>query len=210
MAIFIKANRAIISPLAGNPLAPLPAFTSDAFSGGDVDGLAGRMSDALIAGEPKPWIAVDNSLAISGGKLVRGSLTTAVWFNGFDMTGSADYAAEIKVLAATTGAIFLDVRRESFAVTPGPNAYRAQIKNTGVTLYKRISGTSSAISSEFPILPGDIVKLSAKGSAITLYINDVEKASVINTEITAAGYCGIAGSSGVNPFQLDDFMVTTL
>lgn len=208
MAIIIKANRAITAPLAGTPLAPLPAITSDTFSGANIDGLSGRMSDALIAGTPKTWIAETAALAISNGKLVRGTNTTGTWFNGFDMGTVADYDMSIDVNVLPGGATFMDARRASFAVSPGPAGYRVQIAPTGVCLYKRFGVAHTAISSEFPIAAGNNIKLSVKGSTVKLYVNNVEKASVTDTDITAPGYCGIAGSSGTSAFMFDNLLIT--
>ena len=110
---------------------------------------------------------------------------------------SADYDLTFTLvgLGASTRPLYIFLR-----IQDQENMYAVRLV-TGVALcqlYKKVSGTWTAIGSAFEDpATGSVCKLEIIGSTLKFYDDAVEAASVSDTDISAAGKAGIGAGGGV-------------
>lgn len=103
------------------------------------------------------------------------------------------------------------------------NMYGVYIKpgTTAAQLYKKVSGTWSALGSAFTLpAAGSVCRLEVKGSLIEFFDDGVSVASAIDSAISAAGKGGIAEGGGAEliastddvslQWQVDNFSITEI
>jgi len=126
--------------------------------------------------------------------------------------GTADYTVQAIVRLAE-GATTHGVcgRRVNFGAndSDGYTVFLSRSADT-LTLYKRVSGTWTQLGSySVSVFAGDYtVKLSMQGTTIKAFLDGVERISVTDSALSAAGdACISAGNGGVANSQWDDFLV---
>jgi hypothetical protein len=107
-------------------------------------------------------------------------------------------------------------------VTDQENMYAVRLVSgaSGAQLYKKVSGTWSALGSAVTIADGSVVMLSVNGTAIKVYDDAAEVISVTDSDLAGTGKAGIAhgggaelaiGTDDVRAFaMLDNFSVNDL
>lgn len=130
-----------------------------------------------------------------------GSWSNIPLYNSSMSVSTTDQAAEIKIV--------------STAYTAGPVVRSTRVGGTGGFYYIQIGGTSSLTiyyaTTGYPgtvlgvisttIANGDIVKLEAIGTTLTVYINGASVGSVTDSNLSA-GRCGIWNAFG---YYCDDY-----
>jgi hypothetical protein len=111
--------------------------------------------------------------------------------------------------ANTTHPIYLFAR-----IQDQENMYAVRLNDQGGSntcqLYKKVSGTWSALGSAFnPPADGSVVKLEIISSSLKFYDDGVEIASATDTDITAAGKAGIGGGGGTELVNSTDDLIFT-
>lgn len=197
--------------------APLPdgldlnRLSSDTFTGGDAALINGRATDVGLGGSPLTWVTSALSgdygtVAISGGKLVRGSNAGAS-FSGF-ASQAADTAISIKFAALPNAAgASMSIRRTALA---GGSSSRYQItlgSNGSAQLAKAISGTVTTLGDSTILSPGAVVTLYAKGDTVGMMIDGVIHTQVTDTSISAGGYVGFTTPGSGGTFTIDHVLV---
>jgi hypothetical protein len=131
---------------------------------------------------------IDTNQVIANGSLSEGAIYSA------DVTyPTANYAAQLTIVAVgdTDDPLYLIVRMQD-----QENMYAVRLVDgaNGSQLYKKVSGTWTALGSTFtrPV-NGSVVKLEIIGSILNFYDDGVLLASVSDTAITGIGKAGVAG-----------------
>lgn len=160
-----------------------------------------------------------SDLVISGNKLVGdggigdGALYSADVSGGY---GTADYEVSVKVVDGDNSD---DTSQICARFQDTNNMYMLYFNEDDFILYKRVSGSWTTLqnASDNDIVPANgIVKLKVEGTSIKAYVDDVEKISVTDSSISAAGKAGIGigdfrfNGDDVSNQTLDDFTVNTL
>jgi hypothetical protein len=145
--------------------------------------------------------------------------------SGVVYTADASYpSANYEVQATWTGGsafltrpLYLIARLQDIE-----NMYALRLANvaSGVQLYKKVSGTWTALGSAITVAINSVVKLSVNGTAIKVYDDGVEVISVTDSDISAAGKAGLGVGGGAElvtstddangSSEWDDFSVTDL
>lgn len=135
----------------------------------------------------------------AGGRARRGNTSGAQYTWGTDLPPSADYWVEAKFTIESNNVlerIGICGRASNSART----FYYARIRTTGsnpdcfVELYKAVSGTFTQLGSGYTISnngdPTYTIRLDMQGSTIRVLVDSVERISVTDSAITAAGRIG--------------------
>lgn len=89
------------------------------------------------------------------------------------------------------------------------NYYLAQFSQSGVILYKQVSGGFTSIgTASVTIAVGDTVSLTCSGSTITILVNGVSKVSVTDTTFSSPTKWGLRWWTSDNTFRYDNFAFT--
>lgn len=134
---------------------------------------------------------------------------------------SADYKVEWDLVAgpgSSARTVYAMVR-----IQDQENMYAVRLISTasGSQLYKKVSGTWTALGSTFTVpANGSVCRLEIIGSALKFYDDGVEIASATDTDISAAGKAGLGAGGGAelvtstddsNASNIwDNFVVTSL
>lgn len=181
------------------------AIFTDTFTAGTNQALSAHVPDFGTSWELL-WTSTDeattgwivNSSLDEAGQLTSNNTGSIYVCNGTYL--SADYyiQADLSSHGIAAGAtIYLFVR-----VQDQENMYAVKLtdNNSGTTtcsLYKKVSGTWSAVGSAFnPPAVDSIIKLEIIGSSLKFYDDGVEIASATDTDITLTGRAGIGGAGG--------------
>ncbi len=183
-------------------------FTSSAFTTARSN-LVGTYTDAALGGTAKLFESslTDAGFAASGGALAFGA-TAVSQFLAIAMP-NARQRIEVKVTGMPVSAIAYIVARR--AALASANSYRIALDPAGTAKLQRTNGATPvdlAPSTTFAV--GDVIGLDCDGSTITLRKNGVAVGSVTDTNVTGAGYAGIARSSNGTSLGLDDLVITAL
>jgi hypothetical protein len=122
----------------------------------------------------------------------------------------ADYSIETKIIAGFTG-----TNRGGLLarLTDQENFYILRF-TTGATvtrLYKKVSGTVTAIGSGFTADPKlyDVVRLELVGSTLKYYFNEILQATITDSAISTAGQGGLAMGGGAELVASTDDIINT-
>jgi hypothetical protein len=131
---------------------------------------------------------------------------------------SANYEVQATLLStfSTITPIYLLAR-----VVDQENMYAVRLITGGNSqLYKKVSGTWSALGAAVAIAASSVVKLSVNGTAIKLFDDGAEVVSVTDSGVAGTGKAGIAHGGGAelavstddtrSQSMLDDFSVNDL
>jgi len=204
-------RRALDIPAAAGP-PPTPEvspsrITSDGFTGDSA--IVGRTTDLYLGGAAKTWEGT-GGFSATGGKLV-GSTSTSSHFVGFPVpTTSAQVSIVVDTLP-TAGLVYVDLYRQTVAVSPAPDAYRIEIGPTTTALQKRIGNvaTNFATLSSADVV-GAITTARWYLGRLYLLLNGTPVFSVPDDSVNRGGYAGIARAGSATDFQLDRFFVDIL
>src|SRR3989344_4413688 len=148
-------------------------------------------------------------------KLISNYNNSVAYYSG-GVLNTADYFVQATVNHNGTVGSYLGVvgRRVNYG-TDDSDGYYAFITTDGyVQLFKRLSGIWTQITFVAQTINNNqdyLIKLQMQGSAIKVFLNDIEKISVIDTSFTAIGDAGItAGSWPQNNVLWDNFIIEDL
>lgn len=169
----------------------MTTFASDAFGG-----TAGTELSAYSANWSKVAGATGDAVITAAGR-VRASSTTAVIYGHATAPASADYSVQADVhFASSAGAPRAGVVGRADA--SAASYYQFGLQETsgsveGLTLDKVVSGTATQLGRDTTIsyTAPNTCKLDMSGSTIKGIWNGVEKFSVTDTSISAAGKAGL-------------------
>ncbi|ALQ32153.1 hypothetical protein AA310_00215 [Arthrobacter sp. YC-RL1] len=193
------------SPPANTPVVPGRILYKDSFTG-DTASVIGRQTDASVAAQRATWVGTENGFATASGKLVKGSL--AATSSALLATTAAAVAVTIKLnKRPTTSGFYLDVLRGT--VTGAPPSYRLEITDATCRLMKRFAGAHTYLSGSVSIKPGDVISVRCIEGEVTLVVNGLVLASVMDSDVTSGNYAGIASTGTVAGFEIDWLQVET-
>lgn len=205
-----RAGKAVVLMLAVIVLAALPVLAttlfSDDFNRADNDLLGGNWVERGAAGVD--FDIVTNRVEIIG----LPNNENSVVYNPAGIS-SADYTVQA-VVNPISGNAFSGVggRRVHFGASDS-DGYAAFInQNSGkLHLYKRVSGTWTELGSFITTITAGVdytVKLSMQGTTIKAFLDGVERISVTDSALSAAGdACINGGQGGPVGTRWDDFLV---
>lgn len=212
------------NPLSGTPLLPPPnpIITSDSFSvvgSGRLD--PGEMTDAALGGQPMAWST--NALPARRPIKEDGQAKFKTFAGGsfIDIGEHTDVEAAMTItqmptVTANNSPAVLNVRAASDAPAQDNHAYRLGVFGAGrLRLEKRYhfngnNGTSTiqtAPIDQLPVVAGDRVKIRCVGSNIKLFVNDVLRIDVTDTDIPSGRFVGLSASDLAGDWAADDFVV---
>lgn len=182
-------------------------FFSDDFSSGSADQNLDELGWSSST-SPTQRIVSDGAGTVHRLAGVGG---TPIYWNESVAPSSADYTVEADIYCDSSGNAMGVTGREDGT---GANHYygRLSTNSTTVQLLRRLSGSLSVIASGNDATSNQYqtknVKLSMEGSAIKLYVDGVQRASVTNSQITAAGYPGLSCFNAGTSDTWDNFAAT--
>lgn len=212
MSLVLRSDETIITPPPGTPVADGNPLYADEFTG-NATSLLGRQTDSGPDLSQTTWLGDDAVLAASGGRMVRGSNVTGNWAQQIQVPGT-DIEFEVHVIKRpTAGGIYIDVLRQ--AVAGSPNGYRIELTATNCRLVKRVSGAQINLTGSLPFVDGQKVKVRVRrtpaGGAkqVDVLLNGAVVASVEDSSIMTAGYCGFSGLPATTGFSVESVKVNT-
>lgn len=134
-----------------------------------------------------------------------GTLNAGCMYTADGTYPSADYditCTMVSMVEQNSRPIFLLVRNQD-----QENMYGVRLQNNanGCQLYKKVSGTWTALGSLFTRpANGSVIKLEIIGTALKFYDDGVEVASATDSDISAAGKAGIAYGGGAELVSVTD------
>lgn len=156
-----------------------------------------------------------NDIVISGNAIeCDGGLSDGSLYTTDDTMSNTDYRVEVD---ATDPDGSDDTNWIAARVADTNNMYAVSFNEDLFVLYKKVSGSWSALSSNQGgiVSPGDVVYLDVTGTTISAGVNDVEQVSVTDSAISSAGSAGVGiGNIGQGSGQdcsgqiMDNFVVT--
>jgi hypothetical protein len=172
----------------------MPTFLDDTFTEGSTINLSAHTPEVGGA-----WTALGGTMNVSGGNgyCLGSSASSSASYNNGATPPSADYYVEIQIsrVFAPGNSILTGMRGR---YVDGSNFYEAYY-NQAATRWEMycaatLLGTYSVALSAVEASP-DTVKLEMIGTSIKLYINGVQRISVTNATVSAAGSVGVRGRS---------------
>lgn len=154
-------------------------------------------STALGAG----WIEVSGDWSIVANLLSPGAAGGTIILRAATTMASSDHFAQVTI-AATTAASQGVWCRGNANISSG-----YLLRNMGASwdLFSVVGGSFTVIGTyTAAAAPGDVVKVQAVGSAITAYVNSVQRITVTNTAVTTGTSVGIRADS-TNGLRFDNF-----
>lgn len=222
MATIFVADRSLSNPLPNTPrvLFPGAILASDSLTGDGTKTIAdqARVADRYAGGDALAWIG-------DGAKFTpkpNGVEFTAVAPNqnayrlGFaevfrDVEISVVIAA-LQTPSASRGNFgYIDLRRQG-GITAGGAAYRVRytpgrLDTDSSVVARLVNAAGSHLSDAFDFKEGDRLGIRAKGTTVSLLINDVVMQSVQDTEVTSAGMVNLGGGNTQSGLRLRDVIV---
>lgn len=208
MSTIIKAAGSMTAPIAGTPIAQgaRTAITSDSFNRASTGDIAGSYTDAELGGRPMRWEGYLAGVGIANNRLVRGTGTGTFATGVYVPTPDIDVIVTITTPLAA-GNFYLDLRRQNVNAGESPDSYRVQFFPTTITIGKRAVSGGEALIPAVNYKAGDLLRVTAKGSKITLSINNVVVGEATDTAIPNAGYVGFAGTTQAAGFAFDSIAI---
>lgn len=206
MGLAIAVNTALQTIPSGTPVASGKPLYADSFGGGDAATVLGRLTDAGPGLTRGTWVGVDKGVAISGGKLVRGTVD-ATWSALLPTTATSMSISFILNARPTVSAIYVDILRAT--ITGSPNSYRLEVGDGSIRIMKRFGGPNTYLSPSISVPMGSRLALRKRGSLIEVTVDGVLRESVTDTDITTGAYAGLAASTAATGFVIDDLRVST-
>lgn len=170
--------------------------------------LVGASTDSGSGLSLGTWEGVSNSLAVTGGALVRGS-STSTWFNGLPIPDGANgYEVDIEILASPTGAsqFYLVMAQQTLTIVGSPDVLRLAIYPSGnVILSKRLGGVSTNLTDPIPVGINKVVTLRFMGGLASVHVDGVVMATADASEVPLRGYAGLSGVADNAGFRIGSF-----
>jgi len=200
----------------GTPTETKTIIISDAFSGADTADASAMTTDSALGGSPVAY----QSTAVAGwkrvgGQLVRGTAVTSALMLPVT-AANVELSVKVPALNSATGSQVcgFDVRRSELAAA-AQSSYRCLMSGNGtIALAKVIAGATTVMgtSAVGAHVAGDVIKLKAFGSAISITVNGlpVTNCSVTDTSITSGNFAGVTVSSTVTSATYDDLTVSVV
>jgi hypothetical protein len=147
------------------------------------------------------WVQVSGAWTIISQQLSSGTTGTTVVLRAATAMATSDNYSQVTIAATTSASQGVWCRGDS-TLTSG---YAVRNNGTNWALFSVTGGTFTSIGTyAAAAVAGDVVKIQAVGSTITVYINGVSRISVTNTAVTTGTSVGIR--SDVNSaLRYDDF-----
>lgn len=212
MSMVLRSDETITTPPPGTPVADGNPLYTDNFAG-TASTLLGRQTDAGPELIQATWLGDDNVLAISGGRVVRGSNVSANWSQQLAVP-STNFEFEVHVIQRpTVGGIYIDLLRQT--VSGSPNGYRIELAATNCRLVKRVSGSQINLSGTLPLVDGNKIRVrirdtpSRTAKQLDVLLDGVLVASVEDSSIMTAGYAGFSGLPATAGFSIESIRVNT-
>lgn len=208
MSTLIKAAGSMTAPLAGTPIAEgaRPAIASDSFNRGNSSDIVGSFTDSALGGKPIRWEGYLGGIGIANGRAVRGTGTGTFATGVYVANPDVDVLLVISEPLAA-GNLYVDLRRQNMNAGESPDGYRLQFFTTTVVVTKRAASGGEQLIAPVPYKAGDRLRVTIKGSKISLAINNVVVGEVTDTAITGAGYVGFAGTTQAAGFAFDSIAI---
>lgn len=201
----IDSGVSATNPFPNTPIQGGTPYLVDTFSQGSLPSLVGRLTNNEPGLVPVPWQGTENTLAISNGKVVRGSNLVGSFSNQLAVPSSDGAYVYIMVedLPTVTG-LYLDLFRN--AVLGSPDGYRAEFTdNSSVRLTQRVNNSPVYFGSPQSFSRGDSVGLWWYKGKFALCINHVKKIVVDNSDVSRVGYVGLSGVAAATGFGIQSF-----
>lgn len=194
-------------------------FASDDFAtgSGDLVGTApdvgGTWTDGSSSGSPSP--------VYDSNKIRQQDAATAFTYVATD-PGDPDYTVEADVIPQSAGSSGVaGVCGRKNAATGSVTTYAADYYDHATAgsrqwrLYKVVAGVTTVLGTYTENIGTTTkrLKLSMNGTAIKVFVDDVERISVTDSDVTAAGRAGVVvgnASSNTNGPWLDNFVATLI
>lgn len=191
---------AIASPLPGTPIASGAPYYRATFSAGDMPSIVGSTTASWEGLKVGTWEGTVNLLAVSSGRLVRGSAGSG--FNGLPIPDGAGVEMSwLIVKLPTVTAVQLDIYRAGPA---GQDSYRVELNLDGnARLNQRVGGAITGLTGWFKVAAGDRVGVRHLNGRLSLLINGAVVSAVIVSAVPQTGQVGVAVASGTG-FELDN------
>ncbi|QJU52920.1 hypothetical protein SCB71_06255 [Herbiconiux sp. KACC 21604] len=149
------------------------------------------------------------------GNLIRGSATSASEAEFTYTNTNVEVGFTLTAGPVTSGhQINLDIRlNQPAGGASSRTCYRLQVQNVSgaliARLNKRIAGTITAISADYPVSVGDRLAIRAIDDKISLIRNLVTKETVTNNQVASGGY--VAFTTGASAlFGVTDIYVESI
>lgn len=134
------------------------------------------------------WVQVSGAWTIISQQLSSGTTGTTVVLRAATAMATSDNFAQVTIAATTSASQGVWCRGDS-TLTSG---YAVRNNGTNWALFSVTGGTFTSIGTyAAAAVAGDVVKIQAVGSTITVYINGVSRISVTNTAVTTGTSVGI-------------------
>lgn len=231
-ATVVTLNSAITSPIPGSPVIRAPGIIifSDSFARSGL--VVGSTSDSYRGGVQRQWAGTAGSMntltqytypglgiVFNGGARSNGTTFISNCVN----LGAPDMSISFRVANPPTNPTLgyntlVDFRKEAADIG---SCYRlvfytpAGLPTGGFAfrLAKRIGTVGSFITNaDTTAIVGDTIKVELLGSNIKVYVNDVIKIDVIDTDISTGNFYGFAASStsNTNAITYADYVARTI
>lgn len=147
------------------------------------------------------WVQVSGTWVIVSNQLSPGTTSGTVLLRAATAMASNDNYAQVTI-AATTAVSHGVWCRGNDDLTSG---YAVRNNGTNWALFSVVAGAFTSIGTySAAAAPGDVVKIQAAGSTITVHINAVERINVTNTAVTTGTTVGIRSEANTG-IRFDDF-----
>lgn len=185
-------------------------IASDAFTGSNSTDISSRVLDGTYGGMQKTWTSSPAAaFGITSNALVAGGTPAAAFLSVSAPPRDLEISVTVTTKPSASAGVYLDLRRESSALSGTSSSYRLLMADTTVVIIKRVSGTTTTLGTNVLYNNGDRVTLRCIGSRIDVLINGVVADSVNDTSVTSGGFAGIA-TSGAGPHVLDDVVIDAI
>ena len=192
-----------------NPLR-FSRIASDAFTGSNATDISSRTLDGTFGGMAKTWTSSPAAaFGITGNALTAGGTPAAAFLSVPAPPRDLEISVTVTTKPSVSAGVYLDLRRESSALSGSSSSYRLLMADTTIVIIKRVSGATTTLGTNVLYSNGDRVTLRCVGSRIDALINGVVVDSVNDTSIPSGGYAGIA-TSGAGPHVLDDVVIDAI
>lgn len=149
------------------------------------------------------WVEVSGDWSVSSNQLSPGSAGGVVILRAATAMATNDHSVQVTIAATTAASHGVWARgNSSGSLTSG---YLWRNDGSAWNLFSVVGGSFTSIASyAAAAVAGDVAKLQVVGSAITAYVNGVQRASVTDTAVAAGTSVGIRSESSA-AIKFDDF-----
>lgn len=183
----------------------MAVLTSDSFNRSDGP-LNGSTTDDAAGGSPKTWVTSGGDFEIISNKVSQvagaGACSATVNVAATNHVVSATYTTPVTG-SNSVGLVgrYIDLDNHYLLNHQG---------NLGITLYKMVAGSLTALTSEpiTSLAAGDILTLSCVGTTISVLLNGVQVASVTDATHTTGTKVGWRVNASPDTWRCDNFLVT--